>query len=252
MIRTLIADDEPLARKGLRSLLSKHEAFHIVGESSDGLEAVEHIRTLQPDVVFLDVQMPGLDGFGVVRTLGEVKLPVIVFVTAYDQYALDAFRVHALDYLLKPIDRDQFAIAIERVHAMLARPSQEQIADLVRALAKPREYLERLMVKGTGKMTVLPLTDVDYFHADGDYVRIHIGSKYHLIREKLSHLEEQLDPAIFVRVHRSSIVRIDRIRELKPLFNGDHVIILRDGQQLSLSRTYRDRVLTALGGKQAT
>jgi two-component system LytT family response regulator len=248
-IRTLIVDDEPLARKGLRSLLAPHGDFEIAGESSDGPEAVTHIRSLRPDLVFLDVQMPGLDGFGVVRAVGVEAMPAIIFVTAFDQHALDAFKVHAVDYLLKPIDREQLQFALLRVRSLLAAPSHTQLTALLRSLPRHFEYLERILVKVSGKTLIVPVAEVDYLEADGDYIRVYVQGKYHLIREKMGKIESQLDPGCFVRVHRSTIVRVDRIKELKPLFNGDHVIVLRDGRQLSLSRTYRDHLLASLGGR---
>jgi two-component system LytT family response regulator len=251
-LKALIIDDEPLARKGIRSLLRNEPDIAIAGECADGLEAVEEIQNKRPDLVFLDVQMPGLDGFGVIEAIGVDKMPVIVFVTAYDLHALRAFQVHAIDYLLKPLNAARFREALDRARRMAttSRPDDlgAKMLDLLESV-KPRgeRYTERFIIRSLGRVTVLPAAEVEWIQAEGDYVELHsLHGKKHLLREKISVLEENLDPSVFVRIHRSSIVRIDRIRELRPHFNGDHAVYLQDGTRLSLSRTYRKRAFQSL------
>mgnify|MGYP001228223665 CR=1 FL=1 len=248
----LIIDDEPLARKGIRSLLKSERDIEIAGECADGLEAVEAIQDKRPDLVFLDIQMPGLDGFGVIEAIGVERMPVIVFVTAYDLHALKAFQVHAIDYLLKPLNPERFREALERARRMAttSRPGDlgARILDLLQSVRPTGErYTERFVIRSLGRVTVVPVTDVEWIQAEGDYVELRTphGRKY-LLRGKISALEEHLDPSLFIRIHRSTLVRIDRIRELRPHFNGDHAVYLQDGTRLSLSRTYRERVFRSL------
>jgi two-component system LytT family response regulator len=252
LFSALIIDDEPLARKGIRSLLKNEADIEIAGECADGLEAVEAIQDKQPDLVFLDVQMPGLDGFGVIEAIGVGNMPVIVFVTAYDLHALRAFQVHAIDYLLKPLNADRFREALDRARRMAttSRPGDlgTRMLNLLKSV-RPRgeRYTERFVIRSLGRVTVVPVGEVDWIQAEGDYVELHsLHGKKHLLREKISVLEENLDPSVFIRIHRSSIVRIDRIRELRPHFNGDHAVYLQDGTRLSLSRTYRKRAFRSL------
>lgn len=249
-IRTLIVDDEPLARERLRTLLADEADIEIVGECGDGRRAVAAIRKHRPDLVFLDVQMPELDGFGVLRAVGAQNLPTVVFVTAYDKYALKAFEVHALDYLLKPFDRDRFDRALDRARRELRRGTgelNERVLHLLEeAGAKPR-FLERLVVKTAGRVYFLRAEEIDWFEAAGNYVKLHAGKDEHLIRETMANLEDQLNPKKFVRIHRSTIVQIERIKELQPWFHGDYVVLLRDGTKLTLSRSYRDRLENLLG-----
>jgi two-component system LytT family response regulator len=250
IVRTLIVDDEPLARQRLRRLLEADPAVAIVGESADGLQALTDLRELRPDLVFLDVQMPGLDGFGVLQALDDLPLPVVIFVTAHDRYALKAFEVHALDYLLKPFDRDRFAAALERAKAQIQQGSAAALSERLRELlqtapARPRP--ERLVVKSGARIYFVRVDDIDWIEAAANYVRLHVGTEDHLLRESLSALEKRLDPARFVRIHRSTIVNLDRVRELQPVFHGDYVLILSDGKELAVSRTCRDRLKEALG-----
>ncbi len=250
-IRAIIVDDEPLARKGIRSFLKPEPDVEIVGEAADGVEAVKYIQSLSPNVVFLDVQMPGLDGFGVIEKIGVDKMPIVIFVTAYDLHALKAFQVHAIDYLLKPINPESFHHALQRTRILLKSDRSVEInkklLSLLQSINVHREYQQRFIIKSTGRITVLSVNDLDWIQADGDYVRLYAKGKYHLMRERISNLEQQLDPSHFIRIHRSIIARIDRVKELKPLINGDHLVILMDGTQLSMSRTYRDKVLASLG-----
>lgn len=250
-IRTLIVDDEPLARRRLRDLLEPEADFELAGEASDGRQAVAALRSLRPDLVFLDVQMPLLDGFGVVEEVGADALPALIFVTAYDRFALQAFEVHALDYLLKPFDRDRFRKALERARAQLRR---EEPADLPRRLlallndVRPgASSPERLVIKAEGRVSFVRVDELDWVEAAGNYIRLHAGKNTFMLRETMSHLEARLDPRRFVRIHRSIIVNVERIREIQPAFHGDSVAVLRDGTELTLSRSYRDRFQEFLG-----
>ncbi|HKG95743.1 MAG TPA: LytTR family transcriptional regulator DNA-binding domain-containing protein [Gemmatimonadaceae bacterium] len=251
-IRTLIVDDEALARRGLRTLLRDDPEVEVVGECRDGREAVAAIRERRPELVYLDVQMPALDGFAVIDAVGVEAMPAVVFVTAYDEHALRAFEVHALDYLLKPFDRDRFARSLDRakrlVRAAAPAPSSGDLAALLRDLRAappaPPRYAERLLVKHDGRIYFVPAADVDWVEAAGNYLRIHAGAERHLLHETMNALEERLDPARFVRVHRSAIVNVDRIREIQPWFHGGLVIILKTGARVTASRTYKDRLLS--------
>jgi two-component system LytT family response regulator len=249
-IRVLIADDEPLARKGLISMLAQEPGIELVAECGDGIEAVGGIVEHRPDVAFLDIQMPGLDGFGVIDAIGTERMPVTIFVTAYDLHAVRAFEVHAVDYLLKPVTAERLRIAVGRAAALLGQADRgglgSRVEALIRAVRVPGGYLERFIIRSVGKVTIVPVSEVDWIEADGDYVKLHTPQKIHLHREKISALDGKLDPAEYIRIHRSTIVRIRRIRELRPLVNGDHVVVLENGEQLSLSRTLRERVFTAL------
>ena len=250
-IRVLLVDDEPLARGMLREMLQDEPDAVIVGESVNGREALEAIRTHQPDLLFLDVQMPELGGFEVLDALDKDRMPYVIFVTAYDQYAVRAFEVHALDYLLKPFDRDRFDLSWQRAKAQMMRDrnggSDQRILALLEELKAGPKYLERLVIKAAGRIYFLETSEIDWIGAEGNYVSVHSGKKSHLLRETISSLESQLDPKKFVRIHRSSIVRIDRIQELQPWFHGEYRIILQDGTQLTLSRNYRDKLQEALG-----
>lgn len=245
-VRVLIVDDEPLAREGVRLHLELESDFDVVGEVGSGEEAVARIREQAPDLVFLDVQMPGMDGFGVIEAVGVERMPVTIFVTAYDQFALKAFDAHALDYLLKPYDAERFRSAIERARTQLRARRfgdvEGQLAALLTELRGQREYLERIVVRSGGRILILRVDDIDWLEAASNYVRIHAGGRQYLLRETMSNLEARLDPGRFVRIHRSTMVRLDRVRELEPLFQGDYVLILEDGTRLTSSRGYRDRL----------
>ncbi|MGH9425726.1 MAG: LytR/AlgR family response regulator transcription factor, partial [Terriglobia bacterium] len=222
----------------------------IVGESCNGREALEAIRTHSPDLIFLDVQMPELGGFEVLEALGK-EIPRVIFVTAYDQYAVRAFEVHALDYLLKPFDQERFDISWQRARAQILRDrnggTDQRILALLEEMKAGNKYLERLVIKASGRIYFLETTEIDWIEAEGNYVSVHSAKKSHLLRETISSLESQLDPKKFLRIHRSSIVRIDRIQELQPWFHGEYRIILQNGTQLTLSRNYRDKLQEALG-----
>jgi two-component system, LytTR family, response regulator len=250
-IRTLIVDDEPLARQRLRALLEGDPDIDLLGECGDGKQAVAELRHLRPDLVFLDVQMPVLDGFGVLENLDEAVMPVVIFVTAHDRFALKAFEVHALDYLLKPFDRARFGAALTRAKAQVqqGRTSalDERLRNLLEAVPGRRPGPERLVVKSGGRVTFVRTGDIDWIEAAANYACLHVGKEQHLLRESMTALESKLDAGRFVRVHRSAIVNIERIRELQPAFHGDYVIILQDGTELALSRGYREKLEESLG-----
>ena len=253
-LRTLIVDDEPVARRRVRRLLRLDPEVQIVGECGDGAAAVDAVRTLSPDLVLLDVQMPELDGFSTLQALSPDEIPVVIFVTAFDRYALRAFDVHALDYLLKPVDGERLAVALGRARARVAERRShasvaldERLAGLLRELAGERRYLTRLPVRSQGRLVIVDLSDVDWIAAADNYVTLHAGDQQHLLRDTMGRLERELDPDRFVRIHRSSIVRIDRIKELLPDFHGDYTLILKNGTRLTLSRTYRAKVEAVLG-----
>ena len=245
-LRLLIVDDEPVARRRLRRLVREIADVEIVGEAGDGRSAVSAIRTRTPDIVLLDVQMPEMDGFEVLQAVGD-RLPAVIFVTAFDRYALRAFEVHALDFLLKPVTAETLARALERARTRIAERRGAMLDPRVLALlndlagGRPR-FLSRLPVKLRGKMIVIDLADVDWIKAADNYVTLHVGATAYPARETMSRLERELDPDRFVRIHRSAIVQIDRIKELLPDFHGDFVVVLRDGTRVTLSRTYRSRV----------
>jgi len=250
-IRTLIVDDEPLALERLVKLLEAEPNIEIVGECTNGREALAAIQSASPDLLFLDVQMPELDGFGVVAALPKAQMPAIVFVTAYDQFAVRAFEVNALDYLLKPFDRERFQVALRRAIEQIQRQQPEEItrrlSQLIAGLKPESKPLERLAIKTEGRVLLLRLEDIDWIEAADNYVNIHIGTESHLHRETLTALEGKLVSSQFLRISRSTLVNVERIKELQPMFHGDYVVILRDGTKLSLSRSYREKVNQFLG-----
>jgi two-component system LytT family response regulator len=249
--RVVIADDEPLARERLRMLLAGQEGVEIVAECEDGLAAIEAIRRTTPDLVFLDVQMPGATGFEVVAALGAERLPLFVFVTAFDRYALKAFDVHALDYLLKPFDRDRFQQALERARNQMERPAEgdlrRRLLALVRDLEPAPPRLERFVIKTGGRVFFVRADEIDWIEAAGNYVKLHVGSETHLFRETMNSVEAQLSPETFYRIHRCHIVNIEKVKELQPWFNGEYVVFLRTGARLTLSRGYREKLQERIG-----
>jgi len=249
-IRTLIVDDEELARDRVASLLAEQPDVEVVGLCSDGPSAVEAIERERPDLVFLDVQMPGMDGFEVVENLDRNHVPAVVFVTAHDAHAIRAFEIHALDFLLKPFDQTRFEKALERARAQLARAKTETIdsrlVSLLEELREERKYPERLIVKSSGRVFFVRAEDIDWVEASGNYVKIHTKGEGHLLRESMKNMEAKLDPKTFVRIHRSAIVNIDRIKELEPWFHGEYIVILRDGTRLTASRVFSDRLSAAI------
>lgn len=249
MLTTLIVDDEPLARKRMRSLLLDYPDFDVAGEAADGAEALQKIEELGPEVVFLDVQMPELDGFEVVRRLDPERAPLVVFVTAFEQYALDAFRAGAAQYLLKPVDRDELLKAVVRVRQLAASTSapDPSLAAVLAHLQPPRTFLQRVAVRTNGRALLFRIDEVDWLESAGNYVRLHIGKGRYLLRETMTGLEEKLDPQRFVRIHRTAIVNVDRVRELQPVSHGEYSVILNDGTRLTLSRLFRERIEPLLG-----
>lgn len=245
-IKALIVDDEAIARERVRRFLSAESDIEILGECRNGREALLAIKKLSPDLIFLDVQMPEMNGFEVLNAVGKQALPAVVFVTAYDQFAIRAFEVHALDYLLKPFNRERFRRSLNHARAHLGRGRQgstdEQLLSLLEDIKAGPKYAERLVIKTTGRVYFLKTVEIDWIEACGNYVNLHAGSEKHMLREAISHLEGRLDPDKFLRIHRSRLVNIDRIKELTPLFNGDYTVTLQDGTELTLSRTYRDRL----------
>ena len=264
-VRALIVDDERMARKRIRTLLTADADVDVIGECSNGRDAVTAIRERTPDLVFLDVQMPELDGFAVVHAIGVERMPVTVFVTAFDQYALKAFEAHALDYLTKPFDRERFETSLGRAKQQVrlraaaapapsvAAPTRapeldERLVALLSDLERRQQYAGRLMVRSAGRVVFLRVEEIDWVEAAGSYVRLHVGRDAHLFHEGMAALLARLDPARFARVHRSTIVNLDRVRELQPWFHGDAVAILRDGTRLQVSRTYREALGSELSG----
>lgn len=250
-VRTLIVDDESLARERIRDMLARDPDIKVIGECANGREAIEAIRKQSPDLLFLDVEMPGIDGFGVLEALQPDQLPTTIFVTAYDQYAVRAFEVFALDYLLKPFDQERFDKALERAKGHLCSVRDDllsqRILDALEEIRTKPVHLERLVIKMNGHVFFVKADEIDWLEAEGNYVRLHTGKESYLLRDTISALETQLDPRKFIRVHRSAIVNIDRITELQPWFHGEYRIILREGVQLTLSRTYREKLHELLG-----
>ncbi len=250
-IRTIIVDDVELARERVKILLTGDEEIDIVGEAANGCDAIEMIRNLSPDLVFLDIQMPKTSGFDVIEQIGVDKMPAVVFVTAFDEFALNAFDAGAVDYLLKPFDVGRLRKALERVRREIRRevPAGEVEEKLRRLLAEikhPPKYLKRIPVKQKDGTVLVPAEDIDWIAAAGHYLELHTEKKTYLIREKISEIELKLDPENFVRIHRSIIINLDRIKSLHPLFNGDYLIILHDGTELNLSRTHHERLMSLL------
>jgi two-component system, LytTR family, response regulator len=253
-IRAIIVDDEPLARDGVRLHLGEAHDIQIAGEAGSGEEAIELIESVRPDLMFLDVQMPGVDGFGVLEAIGTSHMPVTIFTTAYDQFAVRAFDAHAVDYILKPYDAERFHRALERARDQLRTRRRsdvdERLGSLLAELQARSRFAERLIVRSGGRIVILRVAEIDYLQAASNYVRIHAGGKDYLLRETMTALEAKLDPTEFVRIHRSTMVRIDRIRELEPLFQGDYVVILTDGTRLTSSRGYREKLQELLQGSR--
>ena len=242
-IRTIVVDDEPLAREWIREHLRADGGIEIVAECEDGFKAVQAINQLKPDLVLLDVQMPGLDGFGVLSMLETSPAPAVVFVTAFDQYALRAFEVHAIDYLLKPVSPERLQTALDRIRERLDKAvSRDTAAELAGLLKEVRLYPEWFLVKTGGRSHFVRASDIDWIESKRNDVLLHVGNVAHLHHETTAGIENRLDPAKFLRIHRSTIVAIDRIRELHPWFNGDYEVVLKDGTKLAMSASYKHRL----------
>ena len=250
-IRAMVVDDEAMARERVVSLLRQEQDIELIGECSDGEQAVSAIASQQPDLVFLDVQMPAVDGFRVIEQVGPEKMPAVVFVTAYDEYAVRAFEVHALDYLLKPFGRERFQQTLQHARSHVERRRAGDLGKRLMALVqdiKPEpQKLDRLVVKSGGRVFFLRTEDIVWIEAAGNYVRLHLADDSHLFRETMNGIEARLDPRRFVRIHRSRIVNSDRIKELQPWFNGEYVVVLQNGTRLTLSRGYRETLQERLG-----
>lgn len=249
-VRVLIVDDEPLAREGLRAELLSHPEIEIVAECSNGREAVQSIQRQAPDLVFLDVQMPVLDGFGVIEAVGAGRMPVVIFVTAYDEYALRAFEAHAFDYLLKPLNSERLGAALRRALEQVSLKNStalgKQFADLLQELKAglggrklQEKYLERIPVKTSESIIFVEADDIDWVETEDNYVRLHSRGETHLVRAAMNSLASRLDPSKFLRIRRSTLVNVRRVKELRPLFNGEYIIVLHDGTRLQSSRRYR-------------
>lgn len=260
-LRALVVDDEPLARERLRDLLEEHPSVTVVGEAEDGLEATAAIEEHEPDLVFLDVQMPGMDGIDVIEEIGAEEMPVTVFVTAYDQYAIKAFDLAAVDYLLKPFDDERFEQALNRAHEKIANQDVNAISDRLVELLRERDpslleaetkepdepYLERIAVQGRGKARIVPVEDITHITADGSYAELHTGDNTYVIRERMKTLASRLNPQSFARVHRSAIVRLDQIELILRGGGGDYAVRLQDGTRVSVSRSRIDELQDRLG-----
>ena len=244
-------DDEPLARERLASLLAAEQDIEIVGQCRDGEEGVTAIHDHSPDLVFLDVQMPHMNGFEVIEAVGIERMPLVIFVTAYDQHALRAFQVKALDYLLKPFDRERLSDALQRARKQIEREETgdlgRRLMALVKDLRKDQPRSDRLVVKSGGRLFFLRADEIDWIEAAGNYVRLHVGNTSHLLRETMNAIEARLDPEKFFRIHRCRIVNMERIQELQPWLNGEYAVLLRTGTRLTLSRGCREKLQERLG-----
>ena len=267
-IRALIVDDESLAREALLVMLKDDPEMEVISECRNGKEAVPLIRQQSPDIVFLDIQMPEMDGFQVVEEVGAKRMPVTVFVTAYDKYALRAFEAHALDYLLKPFDHDRFNTALQRAKSFVQQQKLGEISESLFAVlqdmklktsespseadnrkterAAQKEPIDRVAIKSSGRIYFLKIEEIDWVEGAGDYLSLHSGSQNHLIRETMGNFQAKLDPRKFLRIHRSTIVNIERIKDIRPLFKGEYVVTLTSGKSLKSSRSYRHELQSLL------
>ncbi len=250
-VRVIVVDDEPLAREAVRLGLRAEPDMVVVGEAANGVDAVQLVKEKKPDVAFLDVQMPEMDGFQVLESAAPVHLPIVVFVTAYDRYALQAFDAHALDYLLKPFTRSRFAAAVDRARAAAAGTGPGDGSRRLRALLDERQriaaaaglgHLIRFAVKTRRGLVLVKVDDIDWIESNANYARLHVGNESHLVRMTMGEMEQRLDPARFARIHRSTIVQTNRIASIAPVWHGDYTVTLRDGTTLRLSRNYRVRL----------
>ncbi len=250
-IRTIIVDDEQPARNKLKLFLASEKDFTLICECKNGTDAIAALGKYRADVVFLDIQMPEVDGFSVIASVPKERLPVVVFVTAYDTFAVKAFEIHALDYLLKPFDRERFQQSVVRIRKAMDRSSIErhhsQILSILDDIKTHRTHPERILIKSAGRVYFVNIDDVDWVEAVGNYVKLHVGNEPHLIRKTMNALERQLHQRKFVRIHRSTLVNIDRIKELQPWFQGDYHAVLHNGKRLSVSKSCRKKLTEILG-----
>jgi two-component system LytT family response regulator len=249
-LTVLIVDDEPLAREGLRMLLADDPEIGVVQEAKNGGEAIQCIRDGRPDLVFLDVQMPELDGFSVLHEIGPEHMPAVVFVTAHDRYAIRAFEINAIDYLLKPVTAERFVQSLARVKTRLrtSKPPHDsvQILSLLESIAFPPRFLKRMAVQSAGKTSFIGVEDVDWIQAAENYVELHVAQASHLVHMAMNTLEKSLDPETFVRIHRSLMVNLHRVKEIRPASHGEYVLLLHSGVRLQSGRTYHERIKTLL------
>ena len=251
IIRCIVVDDEPIARNVIKDYLKDDPLIEVIGECGNGADAVLMVLDKKPDLVFLDIQMPEMDGFQVIDAVGVKKLPFIIFVTAYDQYAIQAFEINALDYLLKPFDDDRFFRSIERAKEFIIanKNMKSELTNLIGNVKNKDPYLKRLLIKSEGRFILLKTDEIKYIESASDYVHVFSGDESYLIRETMHSLEDRLDPRIFVRIHRSFIVNIDFIREFQPWDKNNYIVILKDGKELKMSCKYRDRIFEILDSK---
>jgi two-component system LytT family response regulator len=249
-IRVLVVDDEPLARRAIRRFLGKHVSVDVIAECGDGESAVSAIREREPDLVFLDIQMPEMDGFQVLRQVGPDQMPVTIFVTAYDRYALHAFDANAIDYLLKPVGKERFDRALARAERRIAgelkHDEVDRLISSLERLATTQPYPDRLAIPKHGRVLFVATKEIDWIEAEGNYVRLHVGNRAHEFRETLTSLEQKLNPAEFLRIHRSTIVNVQRIKEIQAWFHGHHRVLLENGTELRMSR-YQHEIARKLG-----
>jgi two-component system LytT family response regulator len=249
-IRAIIIDDEPLARKRIQSMLRPHTDIEVIAECSNGSEALSIVREKSPDLLFLDIQMPAMDGFEFLQQLDLSRIPFVIFVTAHDEYAVKAFDIHALDYILKPFTRERFEQALKRAKWALSRHDtavQDQLKMLLRELGQKEQYLDRILVKVAGQEVVVRTDEIDWIEARDNYIGLHVGKHLYLVRETLSGFEQKLNPKKFARIHRSTIVNTSRVERLEPSFQNNSSVILRDGTRLTLSRIYRKNLRRLFG-----
>jgi two-component system, LytTR family, response regulator len=250
-LRAIVVDDEQLAREELCYVLDEVGGIEVVAQAGNGFEAIDAIGRHTPDLVFLDVQMPQMNGFEVIEAVGGERMPLVIFVTAYDQHALKAFQVRALDYILKPFDRERFSEALQRARKQIERDETgdlgRRLLALVKDLRKDQPKTDRLVVKSGGRLFFLRMDEIDWIEAAGNYVRLHVGTTSHLLRETMNAIEGRLDPEKFFRIHRSRIVNMERIQEMQPWLNGEYAVVLRTGTRLTLSRGYREKLQERLG-----
>jgi two-component system LytT family response regulator len=251
MIRALIVDDEPLAVEKIRMFAASESDLTIIGSCANGKEALAAFRRERPDLIFLDIQMPEMSGFDFLSALKDEPLPGIIFVTAFDEFAVKAFEFHALDYLLKPFDRERFHAAVR--HATTALGSKEEsgktekhINEMLQWLQSKMDTVDRIVVKENGRMIFLTVNEIDWLEAAGNYVKVHLGKESHLVRTTMTAMEKRLNPATFVRIHRKTIINITRVKELQPWLNGEYKVILTSSAQLILSRNYRDSLIRSI------
>jgi two-component system, LytTR family, response regulator len=245
-IKALIVDDERWARRRIAKLLKSEEDIDVVGESASGEDAVQQIEYLSPHLVFLDIQMPGMNGFEVIDAINADQMPLFIFATAYDKYALRAFDAHALDYLLKPFDEERFYESLQRARRQLNCPSEESAAairSLLDSVRKNSTYLKRLAIKSAGRIVFIRATEIDWIEATGNYVTLHVGRSTYLVRTTMNAFVERLDAAQFVRIHRSTAVNLDRVQEILPWFQGEQVLRLKDGTELNVGRSFRSQII---------